>query len=32
VGAGIDPKRFLAAGETLVTQIEGIGEITQRFF
>jgi len=32
VGAGMDPKRFLVAGETLVTQIEGIGEITQRFF
>jgi 2,4-diketo-3-deoxy-L-fuconate hydrolase len=31
VGAGRDPKRFLAAGETLVTEIEGIGKITQRF-
>jgi 2-keto-4-pentenoate hydratase/2-oxohepta-3-ene-1,7-dioic acid hydratase in catechol pathway len=31
VGAGRDPKRFLVAGETLVTEIEGIGRITQRF-
>jgi 2,4-didehydro-3-deoxy-L-rhamnonate hydrolase len=31
VGAGMDPKRFLASGETLVTEIEGIGRITQRF-
>jgi 2,4-didehydro-3-deoxy-L-rhamnonate hydrolase len=31
VGAGRDPKRFLLAGETLVTEIEGIGRITQRF-
>ena len=31
VGAGRDPKRFLLAGETLVTEIEGIGQITQRF-
>lgn len=31
VGAGREPKRFLAAGETLVTEIEGIGRITQRF-
>jgi 2-keto-4-pentenoate hydratase/2-oxohepta-3-ene-1,7-dioic acid hydratase in catechol pathway len=31
VGAGRDPKRFLVAGETLVTEIEGIGQITQRF-
>ncbi|HEX4056924.1 MAG TPA: fumarylacetoacetate hydrolase family protein [Galbitalea sp.] len=31
VGAGRDPKRFLIAGETLVTEIEGIGRITQRF-
>lgn len=30
VGAGRDPKRFLVAGETLVTEIEGIGSITQR--
>lgn len=31
VGAGRDPKRFLLAGETLITEIEGIGRITQRF-
>lgn len=31
VGASRDPKRFLVAGETLVTEIEGIGAITQRF-
>jgi len=31
VGAGRDPKRFLVAGETLITEIEGIGTITQRF-
>ena len=31
VGAGRNPKRFLAVGETLVTEIEGIGAITQRF-
>jgi 2-keto-4-pentenoate hydratase/2-oxohepta-3-ene-1,7-dioic acid hydratase in catechol pathway len=31
VGAGRDPKRFLVAGERLVTKIEGIGRITQRF-
>jgi 2,4-didehydro-3-deoxy-L-rhamnonate hydrolase len=31
VGAGRDPKRFLVDGETLVTEIEGIGRITQRF-
>ncbi|GAA2025962.1 fumarylacetoacetate hydrolase family protein [Agromyces tropicus] len=31
VGAGMDPKRFLRDGETLVTEIEGIGAITQRF-
>jgi 2,4-didehydro-3-deoxy-L-rhamnonate hydrolase len=31
VGAGRDPKRFLLAGEALVTEIEGIGQITQRF-
>jgi 2-keto-4-pentenoate hydratase/2-oxohepta-3-ene-1,7-dioic acid hydratase in catechol pathway len=31
VGAGRDPKRFLRAGETLVTEIEGIGRITQGF-
>ncbi|GLI26945.1 fumarylacetoacetate hydrolase [Agromyces rhizosphaerae] len=31
VGAGMDPKRFLVDGETLVTEIEGIGSIVQRF-
>lgn len=31
VGAGRTPKRFLVDGETLVTEIEGIGLITQRF-
>jgi 2,4-diketo-3-deoxy-L-fuconate hydrolase len=31
VGAGRDPKRFLVAGETLITEISGIGQITQRF-
>ncbi|MEC5151943.1 fumarylacetoacetate hydrolase family protein [Cryobacterium sp. GrIS_2_6] len=31
VGAGRDPKRFLVAGERLVTEIEGIGKITQHF-
>jgi 2-keto-4-pentenoate hydratase/2-oxohepta-3-ene-1,7-dioic acid hydratase in catechol pathway len=31
VGAGRDPKRFLVAGESLVTEIEGVGTITQRF-
>jgi 2-keto-4-pentenoate hydratase/2-oxohepta-3-ene-1,7-dioic acid hydratase in catechol pathway len=31
VGAGRDPKRFLIDGETLITEIEGIGRITQRF-
>jgi 2,4-didehydro-3-deoxy-L-rhamnonate hydrolase len=31
VGAGRNPKRFLRPGETLVTEIEGIGQITQRF-
>jgi 2,4-didehydro-3-deoxy-L-rhamnonate hydrolase len=31
VGAGRDPKRFLVVGETLVTEIGGIGRITQRF-
>ena len=31
VGAGRDPKRFLNAGESLVTEIGGIGRITQRF-
>ena len=32
VGAGMDPKRFLVEGETVVTEIEAIGSITQRFF
>jgi 2,4-didehydro-3-deoxy-L-rhamnonate hydrolase len=31
VGAGRDPKRFLVDGETLVTEIAGLGRITQRF-
>ncbi len=31
VGAGMNPKRFLVPGETLITEIEGIGIITQRF-
>jgi 2,4-diketo-3-deoxy-L-fuconate hydrolase len=31
VGAGMDPKRFLVDGEVVVTEIEGIGRITQRF-
>lgn len=31
VGAGMNPKRFLVAGEALVTEIEGIGVITQHF-
>lgn len=31
VGAGRDPKRFLISGETLNTEIAGIGRITQRF-
>ena len=31
VGAGMKPKRFLVAGEIVVTEIEGIGRITQRF-
>ncbi len=31
VGAGMNPKRFLVAGETLRTEIEGIGTIVQRF-
>lgn len=30
VGAGMKPNRYLVAGETLVTEIEGIGRITQR--
>ncbi len=32
VGEGMNPKRFLIDGDTLVTEIEGIGAITQRFF
>jgi len=32
VGAGREPKRFLDAGETLITRIEGIGAIVQRFY
>jgi 2,4-diketo-3-deoxy-L-fuconate hydrolase len=31
VGAGRTPKRFLVAGESLVTEISGIGPITQHF-
>lgn len=31
VGLGREPKRFLRAGETLHTWIEGVGEMTQRF-
>lgn len=31
VGLGRVPKRFLRAGETLYTWIEGVGELTQRF-
>lgn len=31
VGLGREPKRFLKAGETLRTWIEGVGEMTQRF-
>ena len=31
VGAGRNPKRFLVAGETLVTEIGGIGHIRQHF-
>lgn len=31
VGLGRKPPRFLSAGQTLVSAIEGIGEITQRF-
>lgn len=31
VGMGMSPPRFLVAGETLHTDIEGIGRITQRF-
>jgi 2-keto-4-pentenoate hydratase/2-oxohepta-3-ene-1,7-dioic acid hydratase in catechol pathway len=31
VGAGRNPRRFLAPGDELVSHIEGIGEIRQRF-
>ncbi len=31
VGAGMAPPRFLQAGDTVTTEIEGIGTITQRF-
>lgn len=31
VGMGREPKRFLQAGETLHTWIEGVGEMTQHF-
>lgn len=31
IGAAMDPKRFLQDGERLVTEIEGIGSIEQRF-
>ncbi|WP_029144789.1 fumarylacetoacetate hydrolase family protein [Microbacterium luticocti] len=31
VGMGMDPKRYLRDGETLTTEIEGIGTIVQRF-
>lgn len=31
VGMGRDPKRFLAAGDELVSSIEGIGELRQTF-
>ncbi|WP_104091866.1 fumarylacetoacetate hydrolase family protein [Arthrobacter sp. GMC3] len=31
VGMGMDPQRFLQDGETLRTEIEGIGAIVQRF-
>jgi 2-keto-4-pentenoate hydratase/2-oxohepta-3-ene-1,7-dioic acid hydratase in catechol pathway len=31
VGLGRSPQRFIQAGETLVSRIEGIGEITQTF-
>lgn len=31
VGAAMDPKRFLRDGERVVTEIEGIGSIEQRF-
>ena len=31
VGQGRNPKRFLRAGEELVSQVEGIGELRQKF-
>lgn len=31
VGVGRDPKRFVSAGQTMVSTIEGIGELRQRF-
>jgi 2,4-diketo-3-deoxy-L-fuconate hydrolase len=30
VGAGMKPPRFLVDGDVLVTEIEGIGQLTQR--
>lgn len=32
VGAAMEPKRFLRVGERLVTEIEGLGSIEQRFY
>ncbi|TQL67918.1 2-keto-4-pentenoate hydratase/2-oxohepta-3-ene-1,7-dioic acid hydratase in catechol pathway [Nocardioides albertanoniae] len=31
VGVGRDPKRFVSAGQTMVSTIEGVGELRQRF-
>ncbi|MBT2548840.1 fumarylacetoacetate hydrolase family protein [Arthrobacter sp. ISL-65] len=31
VGLGRDPQRFIQPGETLISRVEGIGEITQTF-
>ena len=31
VGQGMSPKRFLQAGEELVSQVEGVGELRQKF-
>ena len=31
VGQGMNPKRFLKAGEELVSQVEGVGELRQNF-
>ena len=31
VGLGRSPQRFIQPGETLVSRIEGIGEMTQTF-